>query len=394
MSIQATINYKLAPGFNEYLDFALNLFNSSLYDLTLKILIKEEINIENSLSNIIILVLKLDYFSKIRLSNEVEIQKAYNNIKLFYLKQENGNFDYAQCELKLNALYFYDHVIKSNFYTNELESKFKSKIINHIKNLKESNIIQEDSTLVDGNFEDELLFYESYYEESQKNINQDNFEDEYYQFLYFNQYNSTNSKINRNRIENLLNQYLLENGKVPDYQYNAFKYHKLKIFQIEKVIDHSKNSNIIFINQNLFNQLKNNKLVGQTKSKLTIMNSFNFIEFKRERLDKIIYRDFLSYLQNNKIENDELVKALMSNKCTFPLKINNMLFKSINTSFLLYIFSYELIASLFDSYISDFMDEILNKIKSKLNKNVSSAYYDQLKFYLMNYSKIYANKLG
>ena len=102
----------------------------------------------------------------------------------------------------------------------------------------------------------------------------------------------------------------------------------------------------------------------------------------------------MSYLKIYKIENDDFVKALVYNNTKFPLVINEKEFKSINTSFLVFIFSNDYLASLFESYISKHMNQISNKIKLKLNKDISSAYNDQLNFYLINYAKIYSNKLG
>ena len=40
MSFKIKKNYKLADEYNGYLEFALNLLNSSLYDLALKVFIK------------------------------------------------------------------------------------------------------------------------------------------------------------------------------------------------------------------------------------------------------------------------------------------------------------------------------------------------------------------
>ena len=321
------------------------------------------------------------------------INKAYDEIEFFYSKHENREFDYSQCKLKLNALLVYDNIIKSDFYTNQLEPKFKLKIVNYIKSLKESNNIIEDSSLVDGDFENELLFYESYYNEKPQLNESNNSDDEHYHSSFLRSINNDifleNSYI---RIEKILNQYLLQNGKIPNYQLNPKKQPKNKIFQIEK--DYSKNNNTSFVNQNFINKLKDNKLVGLKTSKLTIMNSFNFIEFKRERLDKIIYREFMSFLHNYEIEHDDFVETLILNKNKFPFVINGKEFKSINTSFLVFIFSSDYLASLFESYISNHMNQISSKIKSKFNKDVSSAYNDQLKFYLMNYAKIYSNKLG
>ena len=250
MSFQITEYYKLDNEYNGYLDFALNLLNSSLNDHALKVLVKEEINIENSLSNAIISVLKLDYFSKIRLSNHYEIQEAYNKIELFYSKQENKEFDYSQCKLKLNALLLYDNVIKSDFYTNLLEPKFKLRIENYIISLRKLNNIIENSSLVDGDFENELLFYESYYNEKPQLNESYNSEHEYYHSSFLKGINNDiYPKIDSYiRIEKILNQYLLQSGKNPYYQFNPKKQINNRIFHIEK--NYSKNNKTNFVNQN------------------------------------------------------------------------------------------------------------------------------------------------
>lgn len=135
---------------------------------------------------------------------------------------------------------------------------------------------------------------------------------------------------------------------------------------------------------------------------------------KREGVDKLIIRRFRKYTLNylkgkgivysNKTNKDDVV-ALYSNTNLFfimnfsynnyipPFQYKNLSFKSHNTNYLVWLFKDKLVNYVYESFSNDEGLDFYNKLLKDYDLvNKESSITEKLKYYIVNYNKIY-NKI-
>lgn len=147
--------------------------------------------------------------------------------------------------------------------------------------------------------------------------------------------------------------------------------------------------------QNIFDTiLIENKLKLTKKNrKLSIMNKLCFKGVKREKIDRYMIKYFTEFIQSDRKFNchfNPFLKFLYFNKLKFPFIWNEFQFKSENTSFLIFFFSHEDLYDIYDGYVSLYYEYINENITELYKNNMSEFEINQIKFYIMNFHKIYS----
>ena len=205
---------------------------------------------------------------------------------------------------------------------------------------------------------------------------------------------------------------------------NNFKNNNLKINNNN---DNNKNNNNIIINNNSDSITNNFNSIGNKRNSKISINSkssnksyksdlrkkkikeFKFKQLKRENVDKKILRKFKKFLKHilknkNEKENDNEVKNYISNNEFWfdYIKMNLMppfcydkekiSFKSFNTQYLCWFFEHKFSLELFNIFIKNNYDDLLELIVNAYNLNEQSDDFVLLKTYINTMPLIYGKE--
>lgn len=433
--------------------FVAELVESGLFSLAIKAILDENLNICNEIPNILITLIKLELFNNISKSSEEEdILSSFDFLKEVYF-QFNIDFTDSSKRIIViieNPLFlqsnFYVNVKESSF-----QKELLNDITNYMLSNKDSdggmvdsmekeilfyqayyskalesipinsNVLNLISNSI-SNYEVNVNYYEK---EKENEKNSSFFLDERRKSTGFDSKLSklsTNSQIFRPEPMNLPSISIIKSNLTPktrNIKDNILTNHEtefesqkkqelssLKIFKIDKVKDRDMN---IIINTTLSKlkhqmrferNLKNLKITKSKKgTKVSIMNELNFKRIKREKIDKIVMRRFFNYVQLNKKNSvfslffknmNSISNQFANGMFRPPFTYCNIAFFSINTSYLIWLFSHEEICCLYSSYMELSLESILSFIKTNSKFEWSVFEEEQMTFYLKNYHIIYS----
>lgn len=116
-------------------------------------------------------------------------------------------------------------------------------------------------------------------------------------------------------------------------------------------------------------------------------NKTHFSFAKKENLNKLIIRRFLRYLKSNKDKIIENTAFISINKSKNP---SLQCFKSVNSSYLSWLFSIDNVKVSFNLYLSFCLDDLLKEFNEKYD--ISHEDNINLREYLLKFSSLYSNK--
>ena len=111
---------------------------------------------------------------------------------------------------------------------------------------------------------------------------------------------------------------------------------------------------------------------------------------KRENIDKKIIRKYRKFIQKSvkgKV-NSEVILNFIKGNIIPPFKIDDIEFKSINTNYIIWLFSHEEMHFWYSEFHEEFLDKLVNILTSKYNVNEEDE-IELLKCYIINLNKIY-----
>ena len=176
-------------------------------------------------------------------------------------------------------------------------------------------------------------------------------------------------------------------NKIPHFkvvkQEDVFQIKTLKQKQLNFVIPSSSE------NSQGLTESSNQNQSSRFRLDLNSIRIFRFKILKRETIDKVTISYFRRVLNKSKQEssNDDIVKGLTLGLHTPPFKYNELYFKSINASYLFWLFNNAEVKSLFEEFIENHITKLCDKIISKKEQGVLEL--PILKRYLLSMTKVY-----
>lgn len=377
------------------------------FDSTLNFL-EEKTSILLSSNQMIKLTLrKLDLFKNVATNNMEVAAKSLESLKSTLKALNLLNFrksDYIDCLVE------YPEVLKSRFYNLFKQNDYVQNLIKVInfeilgtdsffsganamegKPLDFKKITEANNILK--NIEDELIFYQASFNKS-KHIC-DNFDE--FMFNSGTTYDSNSVLSNNLIIEEFLYELISkknENSKIllfsqkKDISNNQNK-KKETIFKTNTVILKPSQEKI---------QKKTNSIIEEKAKnvKYSSLKSYNFKTVKRENLDKKIIRKFRRYLslRLSDIPNSDKLSQIFikfsSNELFPPFTYENKIFKSFNTSYLIWIFENKDISTYYNEYIELNLDNMIQFLSNTFKIEDSQELF-LLENYLKNMVYIYSN---
>ena len=209
--------------------------------------------------------------------------------------------------------------------------------------------------------------------------------------------------------------------------FNKSNFYKNNNLKINNNNDNNKNNNNIIINNNSESISNNFNSIGNKRNSKISINSkgssksyksdlrkkkikeFKFKQLKRENVDKKILRKFKKFLKhklknkNGKEDDNEVKNYINNNKFWFDyIKMNLMppflydkekiSFKSFNTQYLCWFFEHKFSLELFNIFIKNNYDDLLELIVNAYNLNEQSDDFVLLKTYLNTMPLIYGKE--
>ncbi len=145
----------------------------------------------------------------------------------------------------------------------------------------------------------------------------------------------------------------------------------------------------------------NSLCISSLKNILTIKNihlNNNLFSkyFKKEEVDKKILRKFKKFLKSSTVclisecDDNVILSDFMSSVLFPPCTYKEIQFKSVNFSFMVYLFSYDKIVDLFTSFINESFNSLYQHVTNIKSPDILSKIpKDDLEFYLRNMHFIY-----
>ena len=159
-----------------------------------------------------------------------------------------------------------------------------------------------------------------------------------------------------------------------------------KIFIISKVSKKS-NSYIKIISNTPLNY--NKTFLGKKTIRDESLLKYSFKEVKKEILNKKLMAIFKKYLTNLPISStNKFINCYVNNFYQPPFEINNVIFKSYNSSYLIWFFSNKEMIIIYEEFINETINDIIEKLTECHNiKNE----LDAIKEYIIKFSSLYGN---
>ena len=223
------------------------------------------------------------------------------------------------------------------------------------------------------------------------------------ELINYNFYSDLNNNLKNNNL-NLINSTNDENNKNKNIIINLNSEENNKNNNTESI---SLNSNSIGTKRNSKITINSRGSVKSYKSDLRKkkIKEFKFRQLKRENVDKKILRKFKKFLKNKskEKENNEIKSFIKSNEFWSEyIKLNlmppfnydkeNITFKSFNTQYLCWFFEHKFSLELFNIFVRDNYEILLNMIKEAYTLNENTDDYSLLKNYINTMPLIYGKE--
>ena len=224
------------------------------------------------------------------------------------------------------------------------------------------------------------------------------------ELINYNFYSDLNNNLKNNNL-NLINSTNDENNKNKNIIINLNN---------EENNKNNNNTESISLNSNSIGTKRNSKITinsrGSVKSyksdlRKKKIKEFKFRQLKRENVDKKILRKFKKFLKNKskEKENNEIKSFIKSNEFWSEyIKLNlmppfnydkeNITFKSFNTQYLCWFFEHKFSLELFNIFVRDNYEILLNMIKEAYTLNENTDDYSLLKNYINTMPLIYGKE--
>lgn len=336
-------------------------FENLLYNTTL---LGKEIIIQS--------LAKMIFFDKILNNDEDQIDYMKNN--LFPLL----TYDYRRKKEIFKVILQNKNVIRSDYYSSVLKSKFKCSIIKFFKNLQDccdSDYLNNCNDIK--NIEEEIIvLIINYLNDSKRNDNIRTFDE----FI--------KSSFNHNSSDcpkDIIDKFLIETKKIV---FVAKREENNKIEQFSQ-----KDINNIEITREDYMLKKEKKNV-----KIKALKNYNFRYTKRENIDKKVLRKFRKYLKESvkkklmKLEErHDFLKIFIKKNLFPPFEYNEYEFKSFNTKYLMWLFSQPYFSITFNSFIDNTGLRLIQFLYSTFDIRLLEDKL-HLKNYVLNFSSFYVNE--
>lgn len=406
-------------------DSLVQLINSNQYHYSILILVNNPL-LFSKVPEVYLPLMKLAYFKTIRSNSQQENQNVYNQISKYLI--QNNIVDSQKSLVLLKVLSYCSNVIASDFYL-EKEMHY-SKLIKNILNStlldekisinrKISMMVEKESSQSDfspfvpniklinmevlNNIEKELVYYQACYA---KNLLISNFDlfikcssirfdinnmfvnniiiDEFCMPLYLNFINHSTPTINYSNNH-------LTNPSTTTTSVNTIKV-KQNIEEINQ--KQSQLFKIISKEDKIEDKFKNNKIKKVKNVKLTLFQGIKFKTIKRENIDKKIIRKYRKFifnkLKNSEIEKESLLFKFCNGIAIPPFSYEGVSFKSMNTSYLIWLLSHESITCYYDEFIKSNYTKLFNLFLQRFNIKDDEE-IEFLKSYLSNFTRAYTD---
>ena len=406
-------------------DSLIQLINSNQYHYSILILVNNPL-LFSKVPEVYLPLMKLAYFKTIRSNSQQENQNVYNQISNYLI--QNNIVDSQKSLVLLKVLSYCSNVIASDFYL-EKEMHY-SKLIKNILNTilldekisinrKISMMVEKESSQSDfspfvpniklinmevlNNIEKELVYYQACYSKNLLILNFDLFIkcssirfdinnmfvnniiiDEFCMPLYLNFINYSTSTINysNNHLTN------------PSTTTNSVNTIKVKQNFEEINQKQSQLFKIISKEDKIEDKYKNNKIKKVKNVKLTLFQGVKFKTIKRENIDKKIIRKYRKFIYNklkhSEIEKDSLLFKFCNGIAIPPFSYEGVSFKSMNTSYLIWLLSHESITCYYDEFIKSNYTKLFNLFLQRFNIKDDEE-IEFLKSYLSNFTRAYTD---
>lgn len=403
-------------------DSLVELIDSAQYLYSILLLVNNHL-LFSKVPEVYLPLMKLAYFKTIRSNSTQENENLFIQISNYLL--QNNIVDCQKSLVLLKVLAYCSNVISSDFYLDK--EKNYSKLIKNILNSflldekisisRKISMEEKDSSQSDfspfvpniklinmevlNNIEKELVYYQACYA---KNLLISNFDlfikcssirfdinnmfvnniiiDEFCMPLYLNFINysiptriySNNHLTNPSTTTTSVNTIKVKPNDIDESN--------LKQNQLFKIVNEEK----------IEDKFKNNKLKKVKNVKLTIFQGIKFKTIKRENIDKKIIRKYRKYifnkLKHSEIEKESLLFKFCNGIAIPPFSYEGVSFKSMNTSYLIWLLSHETITCYYEEFIKVNYTKLLNLFLQRFNIKDNEE-IEFLKSYLTNFTRAY-----
>ena len=279
----------------------------------------------------------------------LELEKGFKICFMIFFGLKKTNYNVYMNE---KVLFLYDINLLTNFeghIINKYEN-FQTEKLNNIKLINSQN----------------YLFYDFFPDSIDNDLNNNNF---FFPYNKFPPLESFSSNKNDDNTNNVLNTNLFFTSKEDDSSNNFIRLENKKRYRTSKLSTSSKTSS----NKNTSFSIQKTKI-----------KEYQFRTCKRENIDKKILRrfnkflkiqnkqkiniDIMNYINNSEFFQDYIKYNLMP---PFEYKEENVIFKSFNTKYLLWFFGHKYSFELYNIFIENCYDDILELITKtwKFNQN-------------------------
>ena len=404
-------------------DSLVELIDSTQYQYSIFILVNNSL-LFSKVPEVYLPLMKLAYFKAIRSNSVQENEKAFIQISNYLLK--NNIVDSQKSLVLLKVLSYCSNIIASDFYLLEKEKHYSKLIKNILSSFlleekisisREISMEERESSQSDfspfvpniklinmevlNNIEKELVYYQACYA---KNLLISNFDlfiksssikfdinnmfvnniiiDEFCMPLYLNfiNYSTPNRNYSNNHLTN------------PSTTTTSVNTIKVKQNNIEEINQKQGQLFKIIPEEKIEDKYKNNKIRKVKNVKLTLFQGIKFKTIKRENIDKKIIRKYRKFifnkLKNTEIEKESLLFKFCNGIAIPPFSYEGVSFKSMNTSYLIWLLSHQSITCYYEEFIKSNYTKLFNLLLQRFNIKDHEE-IEFLKSYLTNFTRAY-----
>ena len=124
-------------------------------------------------------------------------------------------------------------------------------------------------------------------------------------------------------------------------------------------------------------------------SSLRTYKNYPLCEMKRENMDKKLIRKFFRYFRNNShlMKDLPVLQRFVNNNQIPPYRNDRFLFKSVNTSYLMWLMSFHEVRTGYQIFIKESIDYMVNWLTESFPDFIRDK--EVVKSYFLNFSSVY-----